>query len=54
MPEYVFDTEGIWMVIPKGFINGIVKAGHDLTGTLHAAEHAHDQLHPPLRPLRQG
>ncbi len=39
MPEYIFDTEGIWMVIPKSFINAIVKAGHDLTGTLHAAEH---------------
>jgi len=39
MPEYIFDTEGIWMVIHKGFAQEIVDKGHDLAGTLHAAEH---------------
>ncbi len=39
MPEYVFETEGIWMVIPKPLARRIVEEGYDLPGTLHAAEH---------------
>ncbi|MBI3592319.1 MAG: DUF1998 domain-containing protein, partial [Nitrospirae bacterium] len=39
MPEYIFETEGIWMVIHKNLVNKIIDRGFDLTGTLHAAEH---------------
>ncbi|MFA5354311.1 MAG: DEAD/DEAH box helicase, partial [Thermodesulfovibrionales bacterium] len=39
MPEYIFDTEGIWMVISRGLSQRIVEEGYDLPGTLHAAEH---------------
>lgn len=39
MPEYVFDTEGIWIVIHKDLAEGIIDKGYDLAGTLHAAEH---------------
>lgn len=39
MPEYIFDTEGIWIVIHKNLANKIIDKGYDLPGTLHAAEH---------------
>lgn len=39
MPEYVFETEGIWMAISRGLAEEIVERGYDLAGTLHAAEH---------------
>ncbi len=39
MPEYIFDTEGIWMVIHEGLRDKIIDKGYDLAGTLHAAEH---------------
>lgn len=39
MPEYIFDTEGIWMLINKNLANKIIDEGYDLAGTLHAAEH---------------
>jgi DEAD/DEAH box helicase domain-containing protein len=39
MPEYIFDTEGVWMVIHKNLANKIIDRGYDLPGTLHAAEH---------------
>lgn len=39
MPEYVFETEGIWMAISRGLAEEVVERGFDLAGTLHAAEH---------------
>lgn len=39
MPEYVFETEGIWMTISRVLGEEIVERGFDLAGTLHAAEH---------------
>jgi len=39
MPEYIFETEGIFMVIHKSLSNRIADNGYDLAGTLHAAEH---------------
>ncbi len=39
MPEYTFDTEGLWMTIRRELANKIVDKGYDLTGTLHAVEH---------------
>ncbi len=39
MPEYIFDTEGIWMVIHKNLAEKIIDRGFNLPGTLHAAEH---------------
>ena len=39
LPEYVFETEGLWTVIDAGTAAGIEEAGFDLGGTLHAVEH---------------
>ncbi|HHN65211.1 MAG TPA: DEAD/DEAH box helicase [Nitrospirae bacterium] len=40
LPEYVFDTEGLWIVIPD-YVSGLLEErGYDLAGSLHAAEHA--------------
>lgn len=39
MPEYLFDTEGIYMIVHKNLANQIIDKGFDLAGTLHAAEH---------------
>ncbi len=39
MPEYIFDTEGIWMLIHKDLSEEIAGKGYDLAGTLHAVEH---------------
>ncbi|MBI4683607.1 MAG: DUF1998 domain-containing protein [Nitrospirae bacterium] len=40
MPEYIFETEGIWIKIDKQIQKTIDSLGYDLAGTLHAAEHA--------------
>lgn len=40
MPEYTFDTEGLWMEIDKNTEDLIKSLGYDLAGSLHAAEHA--------------
>lgn len=40
MPEYVFDTEGLWIILEKGLASSIEASGYDLAGTLHATEHA--------------
>jgi DEAD/DEAH box helicase domain-containing protein len=40
MPEYVFETEGLWTVIDKKTESAIEESGYDLAGTLHAVEHA--------------
>jgi DEAD/DEAH box helicase domain-containing protein len=39
LPEYVFETEGLWTVIDKKVTSEIESAGFDLGGTLHAVEH---------------
>jgi len=40
MPEYVFETEGLWLAIGEGPLSGLEVAGFDLAGSLHAFEHA--------------
>jgi DEAD/DEAH box helicase domain-containing protein len=40
MPEYVFETEGLWTIIDKKTLSEIESKGFDLGGTLHAVEHA--------------
>jgi DEAD/DEAH box helicase domain-containing protein len=40
MPEYVFDTEGLWLRIDKDTENDMESLGYDLAGSLHAFEHA--------------
>lgn len=40
LPEYVFETEGIWTVIDAETESAITSGGFDLGGTLHAVEHA--------------
>lgn len=39
MPEYTFDTEGIWIEIGKTMASEIEGLGYDLAGSLHATEH---------------
>ncbi len=39
MPEYVFETEGLWIIIDKVIQSFIESKGFDLAGTLHAVEH---------------
>ncbi|MDP1758479.1 MAG: DUF1998 domain-containing protein, partial [Thermodesulfovibrionales bacterium] len=40
MPEYIFDTEGLWLRIDKDTENDMKFLGYDLAGSLHAFEHA--------------
>ncbi|OGW30912.1 MAG: hypothetical protein A2X54_06355, partial [Nitrospirae bacterium GWF2_44_13] len=40
MPEYIFDTEGLWLRIDKDTDNDMKALGYDLAGSLHAFEHA--------------
>ncbi len=40
LPEYVFETEGVWTVIDRKTKGEIESGGFDLGGTLHAVEHA--------------
>jgi DEAD/DEAH box helicase domain-containing protein len=40
MPEYVFETEGLWTKIDSSAQAFIELKGFDLAGTLHAVEHA--------------
>ncbi|MFN3479971.1 MAG: Zn-binding domain-containing protein, partial [Thermodesulfovibrionales bacterium] len=39
MPEYIFDTEGLWIEVEKAMASSIEGSGFDLAGTLHAVEH---------------
>jgi DEAD/DEAH box helicase domain-containing protein len=39
MPEYLFETEGLWVRIDKGVMEELDFAGYDAAGTLHAFEH---------------
>ena len=39
LPEYVFETEGLWTVIDRGTKSDVESAEFDLGGTLHAVEH---------------
>lgn len=39
LPEYVFETEGVWTVIDRRTSAEIESRGFDLGGTLHAVEH---------------
>jgi DEAD/DEAH box helicase domain-containing protein len=40
MPEYVFDTEGLWIEIDEQVMGDVESSGYDVGGTLHAFEHA--------------
>ena len=39
MPEYVFETEGLWIKTDRAIQSSIESKGLDLAGTLHAVEH---------------
>jgi DEAD/DEAH box helicase domain-containing protein len=39
MPDYVFETEGLWIKIDDSTRTAIESNGFDLAGTLHAVEH---------------
>lgn len=40
MPEYIFESEGLWMKVSDEAARDIEASGFDLGGTLHAFEHA--------------
>ncbi|MEP6754312.1 MAG: DEAD/DEAH box helicase [Chthonomonadales bacterium] len=40
LPEQVFETEAFWYTVPADVSNDLMDAGHDLGGSIHAAEHA--------------
>lgn len=46
MPEQIFETEALWFTVPKPLVQEIAKAGLDLKGAIHAAEHASIGLMP--------
>jgi DEAD/DEAH box helicase domain-containing protein len=39
MPEYTFETEGLWIVIDRDTETSLESRGYELAGSLHAAEH---------------
>jgi DEAD/DEAH box helicase domain-containing protein len=39
MPDYIFETEGLWIKIDNATRTAIESGGFDLAGTLHAVEH---------------
>jgi DEAD/DEAH box helicase domain-containing protein len=40
LPEQVYETEAFWFTVPTPLVQEIAKAGLDLCGAIHAAEHA--------------
>ena len=40
LPEQIFETEAYWYTVPAALIDEINRAGLDLCGAIHAAEHA--------------
>jgi DEAD/DEAH box helicase domain-containing protein len=40
LPEQVFETEAFWFTVPAAMVAELAKAGLDLGGAIHAAEHA--------------
>lgn len=40
VPPVVYSTDAVWWVIDAAICHALGRAGHDLLGTLHAAEHA--------------
>jgi DEAD/DEAH box helicase domain-containing protein len=40
MPEYIFETEGLWIRMDKPTQSYVESQGFDLAGTFHAVEHA--------------
>ena len=40
MPEYIFNTEGLWIIMEEQLASFINASGYDLAGSLHATEHA--------------
>jgi DEAD/DEAH box helicase domain-containing protein len=39
MPEYTFDSEGLWIAIDSDTEHALLSHGYDLAGSLHGAEH---------------
>lgn len=40
LPEQTFETEAFWYVVPEPIAQELANCGHDLAGSIHAAEHA--------------
>ena len=40
LPEQVFETEAYWYTVPLSIVDELNRAGADLCGAIHAAEHA--------------
>lgn len=46
LPEVTLDTEAVWISLPKDLTDRLVGRGFDLTGAVHAVEHASIALMP--------
>lgn len=40
LPELELNTEGVWIILPTGLTDRLIGRGFDLTGAIHAIEHA--------------
>jgi DEAD/DEAH box helicase domain-containing protein len=50
LPAREYETVGLWITLPQEQVAALSSAGHDLTGSLHAAEHALVALTPVVAP----
>ncbi len=48
VPPVSFETQGLWFDIPSDLCRAVQQEGHDLMGSLHAAEHAAISMMPLL------
>ena len=50
LPAREYETVGLWITLPPEHVEVLAGAGHELTGSLHAAEHALVALTPVVAP----
>ncbi len=48
MPEQTFETEALWLALSADTVRALQRDGHDLSGSLHALEHAAAAMMPLL------
>ncbi|MCX5908091.1 MAG: DUF1998 domain-containing protein, partial [Deltaproteobacteria bacterium] len=46
MPPHIFETKGLWMILPDGIPRGLLAKGLHFMGGIHAVEHATIALFP--------
>jgi DEAD/DEAH box helicase domain-containing protein len=50
LPPQQYETIGLWLTVPEAHVLALQAEGHDLTGVLHAVEHALVALTPVVAP----